>query len=123
MPVKVADTSVIAAIAFKESRAHEARALLGSSVIVAPTLLGYELANVARTKSLKAPHKAHDIELSLMDALNMDIHWHSVDHAATLRLALETGATTYDASYLYLSRSLAAPLITFDIKLLAILRA
>ena len=57
MPVKVADTSVIAAIAFKESRAHEARALLGSSVIVAPTLLGYELANVARTKSLKAPHK------------------------------------------------------------------
>ena len=31
-----------------------------------------------------------------------------------LVLALETGLTTYDASYLYLSRSLGADLVTFD---------
>ncbi len=122
MPARVADASVMAAIAFRESRAHEARALLAGSVIVAPILLGYELANVARTKCLKDPLKADDIELSLVDALNMDIQWHDVDHAAAFRLALETGVSTYDASYLYLSRALGAPLVTFDAKLLAVLR-
>jgi len=40
-----------------------------------------------------------------------------VEHPEVLRLALDTGLTTRDASYLYLSRALKIPLITFDEKL------
>ena len=35
-------------------------------------------------------------------------------HVATLRLALDTGLTTYDASYLYVADALNATLVTFD---------
>ena len=50
----------------------------------------------------------------------MNIHLEDVDHITALELALSTGLSTYDASYLQLSRSLGAPLITLDEKSRAI---
>jgi predicted nucleic acid-binding protein len=41
----------------------------------------------------------------------------SVDHAAVVGLAAETGLTAYEASYLWLARSLGAVLITLDRRL------
>jgi predicted nucleic acid-binding protein len=38
----------------------------------------------------------------------------AVDHNAVVDLALETGLTAYDASYLWLAKQLAADLITLD---------
>ncbi len=45
-----------------------------------------------------------------------------VDHAAVTELALDTGLTTYDASYLHLALSLGVPLITFDDRLARVAR-
>ena len=112
MPGKVVDASVIAAIAFQESRTLEAEAILEGSDLVAPLLLGFELANIARNKALRDPHRLEGIKEGLLEAL--EIQWKEVDQLAVLELALRTGLTTYDASYLYLARRLDLPLVTFD---------
>jgi predicted nucleic acid-binding protein len=38
----------------------------------------------------------------------------AVDHDKIVELALETGLTAYDASYLWLARHLGAELVTLD---------
>ena len=47
MPGKVADASVVAAMAFEEPNASEAAALVEGSDLTAPTILHHELASVA----------------------------------------------------------------------------
>ncbi|MCH8106902.1 MAG: type II toxin-antitoxin system VapC family toxin [Chloroflexi bacterium] len=119
MPGNVVDASVIAAIAFQEPRTLEAEAILEGADLVAPPLLGFELANIARNKAIRDPHLRRVIEEGLLEVLQFDIQWQEVDHIAVLALALETGLTTYDASYLYLARTLGIPLVTFDQRLQA----
>jgi predicted nucleic acid-binding protein len=114
MPAKVADASVIAAIAFGEPRASEAEALLDRSDITAPTLLAYELTSVAVKKARLYPDRADAIEQALLATTRLDIQWIDVDFGAVLRLALATGLTAYDASYLHLAQALRIPLATFD---------
>lgn len=82
-------------------------------------MLAYELTNVARTKARRSPHDLSAIEQGLLWALMLDIQWVDVDHQAVLALALEKGITAYDASYLYVARSLGVPLVTFDTALQA----
>lgn len=117
MPAKVADASVIGAIVFEEPTADEAEALLAEADLSAPTLLAYELTSVARKKAQQYPDQVGAIEQALLAALRLDIQWVEVDHGAVLLLALETGLTTYDASYLHVARSLDVPLVTFDERL------
>ena len=123
MPGKVVDASVIAAIAFQESTALEAEALLEGSDLAAPPLLGFELANVARNKALRDPHRLETIRQGLLEALQLEIQWEEVDHLAVLELALETGLSAYDASYLHLAQALGLPLVTFDQQLQAAIRS
>lgn len=120
MPVKVADASVLAAIAFGEPRAEEATALLQDAVLHEPPLLAYELASVAHKKALRYPDRVDAIAWALELVLALEIRWVDVDHRAVFHLALEKGLTTYDATYLYVARSLGAPLVTFDVRLLAV---
>lgn len=119
MPAKVVDASVLAAIIFKEPRAAEASALIQGVELHAPQLLAYELTHVAQRKSRVYPAQREAIEKALEAALLMGIQWSEVHHVAVLRLALETGLTTYDASYLYVARTLGLSLVTFDARLLA----
>lgn len=119
MPDKVVDASVIAAIAFQETRSLEAEEILDGANLSAPLLLGYELANIARNKALRNPHLFQTIKEGLQDALQLEIQWEEVDYLAVMELALETGLSAYDASYLYLARSLGLPLVTFDQRLQA----
>ncbi len=116
---KVADASVLAAYIFGEPRLDEARALLERTALVEPTLLGYELANAARTKCVREPERREAIVTALELGLGLDIDWVEVVHPAVLALALETGLTAHDASYLYIARTLSLPLLTFDTRLLA----
>lgn len=58
---------------------------------------------------------------ALSTALALPIRWHEVDQVTIVRLALDTGLSTYDACYLWLSRTLALPLVTFDERLRATL--
>ena len=43
----------------------------------------------------------------------------AIDHDHVLELAEATGLTAYDASYLWLARSLGGELVTLDLKLAA----
>lgn len=117
MPDRVVDASVVAAFAFQEPRAEEARALLSDSAIFAPTLLAYELASIARTKIARYPEQRDAILDALDIALSLGIHWVDVAHQPVVRLALETGLSTYDSSYLRVARMLEIPLVTFDERL------
>ena len=114
---KVVDASVLGALVFSEPRAGEAAALLEGAELYAPKLMAYELTHIAQKKSAQFPAHINAIQEALEIALLMDIRWLDVSHMGVLRLALETGLTTYDASYLYLSRLLGADLATFDDKL------
>jgi predicted nucleic acid-binding protein len=117
MPAKVVDASVLGALLFGEHRAQEAFSLLQGADLYAPTLLHYELASIARKKSLRYPRQREKLMAALRLGLSLDLHSVEVDHEVALRLALETGLTTYDASYLMLARSLGVPLVTFDERL------
>lgn len=117
MPAKVVDASVLGALLFGERRAQEAFSLLQGAELYAPTLLHYELASIARKKALHYPRQRAELIAALRVGLSLELHQVQVDHEAALRLALDTGLTTYDASYLILARSLGVPLVTFDERL------
>ena len=117
MPAKVVDASVIASLIFEEPRAEEADSLLRGADLHAPLLMAYELTSIARKKAEQLPVQREDFAEALEAGLAMDINWRDVRHSAVLRIALETGLTTYDACYLYLSRLLGAGLATFDRRL------
>ena len=102
---------------FGEPRAGEALELLGGADLYQPTLLAYELASVARKKVLKYPDQSETLLHALEMSLAMEIGWVEINHLEVVRLALETGLTTYDASYLYLARNLGIPLVTLDTQL------
>ena len=99
MAAKVVDASIIAAIAFGEPRADEAEVLLSDSDLSSPPLMAYELASVARKKARQHPSQIDAIAQALAGVLRLDIHWVEVDDIGVFYLALETGLTTYDATY------------------------
>lgn len=119
MPAKVADASILAAMFFQESRAEEAASLLEleNVELLEPTLMAYELTSVARKKVRDSPEREREILQGLARVLAMEVQWLPVDHLAVFWLALDTGLTTYDASYLWLARAMSVPLVTFDERL------
>lgn len=119
MAALVADASVLAAIVFGEPLAGHASALLRDAELYEPSLLPYELASIARTKILRYPDQRDLLLRALKVGLSIDMHVIEVDQEAVIRLALATGLTTYDATYLYLARSLNVPVVTFDHQLQA----
>ena len=120
MPAIVVDSSVFAAIAFDELNADEALALVEGYEFYAPYLLTFEVTNIAWKKVNQNPSERVGIFEALNVVLSTVISWKEVDFEETLRLALETGLTAYDASYLYLAQTLGTPLATFDSKLRAV---
>ena len=114
MPGKVADASVLGALVFGESRAEEAATLLGEDILYEPSLLAYELISIARKKIFQNPDLRTSIIQTLGRALAAEMNWIDVDYLETLDIALDTGLTTYDASYFYVAQNLGADLVTFD---------
>ncbi len=119
MPASVVDASALGAVAFGEPDAEEVAGLLAGADLYAPTLLGYELTSVARKKAARHPERRAAIAWALERALELDIQRVEVEHPAVLELALETGITSYDAAYLWLTRRLGASLVTLDAALKA----
>ncbi len=117
MPVRVVDASVVAAIVFGEPEAGRAARLVGDDELVAPALLRYELTNIAWKKARRLPKEAQLIAQALRLGLDLDIRYLDVEYDAVLGLALEKGVTAYDAAYLWLSRTLQAPLATLDARM------
>jgi predicted nucleic acid-binding protein len=117
MPDKVVDASVIAALAFEESRADEAEDLLRDANLFAPDIFPYELASVALKKAKVEPSRHLDIAVRLQRALSIRIDLVSTAPLELLELALETNLTIYDAAYLQAALRVGCPLVTFDAKL------
>jgi predicted nucleic acid-binding protein len=114
MDVKVVDASAIAALLFTESQAEAVEARLRGASLVAPSLLQYELANVCLVKCRRHTDQRDALVAAFDHRVDLRIQEHRVDAAEVLLLALETGLTAYDASYLWLARRLGADLVTLD---------
>ena len=114
MAGRVADASLLAAVAFGEPEAADAAALIGDADLYEPTLLGYELASIARKKISNYPDQRDGLLRGLEAILSLDIKWVEPDFLQVIDLALESGLSTYDASYMHLARTMALPLVTFD---------
>jgi predicted nucleic acid-binding protein len=114
MAVKVVDASALAALLFGEPEAEAVAARLAASHLVAPALLGFELANVCIIKGRRHPEQAQALTAAYGLRDRLQIEEVTVDHDSTLQLAFASGLTAYDASYLWLARHLRAELVTLD---------
>ncbi len=114
MRVKVVDASAIAALLFGEPEAEAVVGLLGNARLVAPALLGFELANVFLIKSRRHLDQRHMLTAAFRFRDRLAVDEVAVDHDGALELAAATGLTAFDASYLWLARQLGAELVTLD---------
>ena len=115
-PPVVADCSALAALLFEEDAGDTAAGMLANKALHAPTLLPYELANVA-SKKLRAGAAPDWVDTVLQAFAEQRIDLHPVPPAAAARLAERYALSAYDAAYLWLAAELKAPLATFDRKL------
>ena len=114
---KVVDASALAAAVFLESAAADVQRKLDGCTLHAPRLLRFEMANVGIKKIRKYPLE-RDAILAQHDVYRaMTIAEHDVDHAEIVLLAERLKLSAYDASYLWLARTLSAELVTLDDKL------
>ena len=117
--LKIVDASALAAIVFGEPGAEIIAERLTGARLAAPSLLGYELANVCLTKIRRQPSLREALREAFRLAHRLNVETVAVDSQAMLDLAEATGLTAYDASYLWLARSLGGELVTLDRKLQA----
>lgn len=115
----VVDASALAALLFDEPEARMVAERLQGARLAAPALLGFELANVCRTRCRRQPEQRDILLQAFRMRGRLDVEEVGVDQDAVLRLALVTGLTAYDASYLWLARHLDAVLVTLDRQLAA----
>lgn len=111
---KVVDASALAALLFGEPDGEVIAERLAGARLVAPNLLAFELANVCLVKCRRHPGRREALLAGLKLRGRLGIEDVAVDHDAVVDLALETGLTAYDASYLWLARQFAADLVTLD---------
>ena len=117
MPDKVIDASALAAIAFAEPAADAVIDEIDGHRLHAPSLVVFELMNIAWKRSRKQP-AASALFLEALDVLQgLGLRFRGINQEEVVRLGLTTGLTAYDASYLWLSRVLDMPLVTLDKRL------
>jgi len=116
-PPAVVDCNLVAAIVFDEENQAEALAVLRGKQPVAPTLLRYEMANVAMNKLRRRECNLDEAQdgLAHFDAFAIDLA--EVRLAPVLDLAAHYTLSAYDAAYLWLAGELRSPLLTFDTRL------
>lgn len=115
--VKVVDASALAALLFGEADGEAVAGKLEGARLTAPSLIGFELANVCLTKARRRPQQREALTEAFRLRARLGIEEVEVDHDGALALAMVTGLTAYDASYLWLAKRLGAELVTLDRKL------
>ena len=115
--VKVVDASAVAALLFGEPEGEAVAMRLKGARLAAPHLLDFELANVCQMKCKRHSDQREAILTAFRLRDRLDVERLSVDTDEVLALAMESGLSAYDASYLWLSQNLAAELVTLDQKL------
>lgn len=112
--VKVVDASALAALLFGEPEGEVVAGQLENARLVAPALLGFELANVCLIKARRHPEQGPALTAAFGLRHRLGVEEVTVDHEDALKLAAKTGLTAYDASYLWVAHQLGAELITLD---------
>jgi predicted nucleic acid-binding protein len=109
---KVVDASAIAALLFAEPEQADIAARIADATLISPDLLSLEVANVCWKKCRRDPDQcdAHLAAFALLARLSIEAR--RVEPDAVLALAMATGLTVYEASYLWLSRQLGLELVT-----------
>ena len=115
--VKVVDASAVAAIMLDEAEAEDIARRLRGAMLIAPGLLGFEIANVCLTKLRRHPDLRDRILQALAIQGGLTIETAEVDHVGVVALADQLRLTGYDASYLWLAQRLNAELVTLDRRL------
>jgi predicted nucleic acid-binding protein len=113
----VLDASALAAVLFLEPTAESIADKLRDVTLVAPHLLGYEIANVCLKKMRSSPDRRAGILLQFAAWDQFGIELLDVDHHSLPELAEQFGLSSYDASYLWLTQQLDAELVTLDERL------
>lgn len=111
---KVVDASAVAALLFGEPEAEAIAVRLDGARLVAPSLLGFELANVCVMKCRRHPLQRAEILAGFDLRHRLGVETMEVDHADVVALAERFRLTAYDASYLYLAHRLGAEIVTLD---------
>jgi predicted nucleic acid-binding protein len=115
--IKVIDASALGAVLFAEPNGDATATRLRDARLVAPTLLGYEIANVCLSKIRANLEQRSDFLTAFANWTELGIELIEVDHSRVLSVAEQFGLTAYDASYLWLARRLEAELVTLDRRL------
>ena len=119
MADKVVDASALAALAFAEPAADAVIDQIDGHRLHAPTLIVFELMSVAWKRGKKQPAAA-GLFLEALEVLDgLGLRFRGIDQREVVQLGLATGLTAYDATYLWLARTLGMPLVTLDQKLAA----
>ncbi len=119
----VVDASAFAAVLFKEPEGEVLADSWANSIIVAPSLLCYEIGNVALTKARRYPNEADDCIEAYDIFLRLNIQFAKVGLREALALAQRRNLTIYDASYAWLALSRGLDLISLDRRLIAAFEA
>ena len=110
----VVDASAVAAVVFGELGGDTVRHELRGQPLYAPSLINYELTHVAWKKLRRSPSGAKAILEALGAVVRLGVVHTQPDMVQVLALAAATGLTSYDASYLWVSKFLGLRLVTLD---------
>lgn len=120
MPDKVVDASAVSALLFGEPKAARVVESIQGFRLSAPLLIDYEVSSVCLKKIRLHPERRGALLSAYRLLPRLSIDRYGVDSETTLLLAEETGLSVYDASYLWLARSLRADLVTLDRRLASV---
>jgi predicted nucleic acid-binding protein len=121
----VIDSSVACKLLLPEDYSGNAIALLESAELYAPDFLLIEVANVLWKRANRGELDIVDAQTRLMRAVSFPIKLRQTAALlyAALEIAVATGRTVYDCSYIALAKALNAPCVTADERLFNALSA
>ena len=115
--VKVVDASALACFCFDEPEMADVAQQLVGCTLFAPALLDFEIGNICWKRLRKDPARSDAILAQFAIRREFPITVRPVVMEEVVALAAQTALTAYDASYLWLARTLGAGLVTLDGKL------
>ena len=113
----VVDASAVGAVLFHEPDGPTIEAHTDGETLIAPHLIDFELANICWKRLRREPGKGTAILAMLSGLKSVGIKRVEVPATEIAALAVQTGLTAYDASYLWLAISQDVELVTLDDKL------
>ena len=110
----VVDASALGAMTFGEPEGPALAQYVEGETLLAPTLVDYELANLAMVKVRRGTVARAEAALLLATALQLPIQRVPVPCDEVFFLSTATGLSAYDAAYLWLARTTDSELVTLD---------